>query len=40
VEKSTARDYIYSFRLIDEKQLDATLKKYLREAYQVGCQEK
>jgi len=40
VEKITARDYIYSFRLIDEKQLDATLQKYLREAYQVGCQEK
>ncbi|MBI5842805.1 MAG: hypothetical protein HZB19_22155 [Chloroflexi bacterium] len=40
VEKITARDYIYYFRLTDESQLDKTMKEYLREAYQVGCQVK
>jgi hypothetical protein len=38
VEKITARDYVYTFRLTDESQLDKTMKKYLREAYKVGCQ--
>jgi len=38
VEKITAHDYVYTFRLTDESQLDKTLKKHLREAYQVGCQ--
>ncbi len=40
VEKITARDYIYYFRLTDESQLDETMKEYLREAHQVGCQVK
>jgi hypothetical protein len=40
VEKIPPRDYIYYFRLTDESQLDKTMKKYVREAYKVGCQEK
>lgn len=39
VDKVTARDYIYSFRLTDESQLDTIMKGYVREAYQVGCQK-
>jgi hypothetical protein len=39
VEKVGPRDYIYYFRLTDESQLDKTMKGYLREAYQVGCQK-
>src|SRR3989304_4853129 len=38
VEKITARDYVYYFRLTDESQLDRKMKEYVREAYQVGCQ--
>jgi hypothetical protein len=40
VEKITARDYIYYFRLTDESQLDKKMKEYLREAYAAGCQTK
>jgi hypothetical protein len=39
VEKITVRDHIYYFRLTDESQLDETMKEYLREAYEVGCQK-
>lgn len=40
VEKVTARDYVYYFRLTDESQLDSTLRQYLREAYELGCQKR
>jgi hypothetical protein len=40
VQKVTARDYIYTFRLTNESQLDKTMREYVREAYKVGRQEK
>lgn len=39
VEKVTARDYVYYFRLTDPAQLDEELAGYVREAYAVGHQE-
>lgn len=38
VETYTAHDFGYFTRLKDESQLDDTLRKWIREAYAIGCQ--
>lgn len=40
VERITDRDFVYRFRLTEEKGLDRNLIRFLREAYEVGSQKK